>query len=544
MVVNRLLITLAISPDGSKLVQVSNNRLYIRSLDSLNAIELPGTEGGAAPFFSPDGQWVGFFANGQTKKVPVNGGNAVVICSKDGFDGNWSTNGTILIGTAFTGILAVPAQGGEPTVIVPPEAGVIYLKPKSLPDGKRFFYVRGKSGAFDDWQGVLRSFDKDDSAVVLEGVTTVTYVPTGHLVYAKLSDLFVAPFDMSARRVSGTPTRIASNVDFTNAGGTSQFTLSDNGTLVYLVGRGMGGESSRVVQVDRGGRGQPLPLNVRDYSDPRISPNAKFIALHLQDAQNDVWVADVARGTMSRISFAPGEDETPVWSPDGRSIAWSATRADVARGVFRRAADGSGNEDLLWKLDNHAHLRDWLPDGRGLLLEIIDPKSRTDIWRLNLGEKPVPTAYIQTLFNERNSRISPDGRWVAYTSDESGRDEVYVQSFPHAGSKVQVSNSGGDQAVWARNGKALFFRGGGAIHEVTFAAGPPLTVGKPRSLFPDSYESPQAQGGHTGYDVFPDGRFLMLEAPDGKAAGMSRYQLIFVFNWFEELRRLAGTEKK
>jgi hypothetical protein len=258
---------------------------------------------------------------------------------------------------------------------------------------------------------------------------------------------------------------------------------------------------------------------------------------------------------MSRISFAPAEDETPVWSPDGKSIAWTATRADTARGIFRRAADGSGNEELLWKLDNHAHLRDWftlsspkagegLPGGSGLLLEIIDSKLRNDIWRLDLGEKPVATPYLQTSFNERNSRISPNGRWVAYTSDESGRDEVYVQSFPTPGSKVQVSNNGGDQAAWARNGKSLFFRGGGAIHEVTFSAGPPVAIGKPRVLFPDTYESPQVVGGHTGYDVFPDGRFLMLQSPDGRAAGVSRYEMIFVFNWFEEVRRLSAAQQK
>ncbi len=544
MVTTRNLITLAISPDGSKIVHVANQRLYLRSLDSLTAVELAGTEGAAAPFFSPDGKWVGFFAGGQTKKIPVAGGTPVTVCAKDGFDGSWGPNDTILIGTAFSGILAVSAQGGPPSVLVPPQPGIIQLKPRALPDGKTFLYVRGRPGSFEEWEGVMRSFQKEDDTVVLRGTNQVIYTPTGHLLYARLPDLFVVPFDLAARRSTGDPVRVAQNVDYTNAGGTTQFALSDNGTLVYLAAQGTGGMKSRLATVDRAGKATVLSLDVRDYSDPKISPDGRLVAAHLQDAQNDVWVADVARGTMSRLSFEPAEDETPVWSPDGRTVAWSATRGTLARGIFRRAADGSGKEELVWSLEKHAHLRDWLPDGRGLLLEVQDAKSRTDIWRLDLGEKPAATVFLQTPFNERNSRLSPDGRWIAYVSDESGRDEVYIQSFPAAGAKVQVSNSGGDQPVWSRNGKALFFRGAGAMQEATFEASPRLSVGKPRTLFPDQFESPQV-GGHTGYDVFPDGRFLMIQSSDARQnAGASRYELIFVFNWFEELRRLTGTEKK
>jgi len=543
-VTTRNLLMLAISPDGSKMVQVANHRLYLRSLDSLTAVELPGTEGGASPFFSPDGQWVGFFAGGQTKKMPLAGGTPVTVCAKDGFDASWGPNDTILIGTAFSGILAVSAQGGTPSVLVKPEPGILYLKPRFLPDGKTFLYVRGKPGSFDEWEGVMRSFEKDDSTVVLRGPNHVVYTPTGHLLYARLSELLAVPFDLASRRTTGNPVRVAQNVDYTNAGGTSQFALSDTGTLVYLAAQGTQGLKSRLAAVDRTGKVTVLPLDARDYSDPKISPDGRLVAAHLQDAQNDVWVGDAARGTMSRLSFDFAEDETPVWSPDGRTVAWSATRGTLARGIFRRAADGSGKEELVWSLEKHAHLRDWMPDGRALLVEILDPKLGTDIWRLDLGEKPTATIFLQTPFNERNSRLSPDGRWIAYVSDESGRDDVYIQSFPAAGAKVQVSNSGGDQPVWSRNGKALFFRGAGSMQEVSFAASPRLSVGKPHPLFPDQFESPQV-GGHTGYDVFPDGRFLMIQSADARqSAGASRYEFIFVFNWFEELRRLAVAEKK
>ncbi len=539
---NRMI--LAISPDGSKMVLAANQKLYLRSLDSLTAAELPGTEGGASPFFSPDGQWVGFFAGGQTKKTRLSGGSPLVVCARDGFDASWTPNDTILIGTAFAGIVSVSAQGGTPSVLVKPEPGILYFKPVSLPDGKSLLYVRGKAGTFESFEGVMRSFDKEDSTVVVHGANQLVYAPTGHLLYSKLAELFTVPFDTASRSVTGNAVRVAQDVDYTNAGGTSQFSLSATGTLVYLSGRGAQGMRTRLVAVDRAGKASALPLDTRDYSDPKVSPDGRLVAAHLQDAQNDVWVADAARGTMSRLSFDPAEDETPIWSPNGRTVAWLATRGNVARGVYSRAADGSGKEELVWSLENHAHLRDWLPDGRGLIVEIADPKSGVDIWRLDLGEKPTATVFLQTPFNERASRLSPDGHWLVYSSDESGRDEIYIQSFPSAGAKVQVSTGGGEQPVWAPNGKAVFFRGGGAIQEATFETSPRLAVGKPRALFPDYYESPQMSG-HTSLDVFPDGRLLMIQAADSRqSAGPSRNDLIFVFNWFEELRRLAVTEKK
>ncbi len=539
---NRLL--LAISPDGSKIAYTANQRLYLRALDSLTYMEISGTEGAAAPFFSPDGKWVAFFAGGQIKKAPVAGGAPESICTCEGFDASWGANDTILIGTAFSGIDAVPAKGGTPTVVVAGKPGVISVKPRMLPDGRTITYVRGVAGSFNEWETVMRSLEKEDETVVLRGANDAAYVPTGHLLYARLSDLMAVPFDLASRKTTGNPVTVARQVDYTNAGGTSQFSFSSTGTLIYVAALGETGSNTRMLSVERSGKVAALPLEFRDFSDPRVSPDGRLIAAHLQDAQNDVWVADPARGTMSRLSFEAAEDETPAWSPDGRTVAWAATRSSVARGVFRRRADGSGQEELIWSLDRHAHVRDWAPDGKSLVLEIQDPKMGQDIWRLELGEKPSASVFLQTPFSERNSRVSPDGRWIAYASNESGTDEVYVQSFPTPGAKLQVSAGGGDQPVWSRNRKALFYRGGGSIQEVAFEAGSRLTVGKPQPLFPDRFESPQAIGGHTGYDVFPDGRFLMIQSPDAvKAAGGARFEINFVFNWFEELKRVAPAGK-
>jgi Tol biopolymer transport system component len=214
-------------------------------------------------------------------------------------------------------------------------------------------------------------------------------------------------------------------------------------------------------------------------------------------------------------------------------VAWASSRSNLVRGIFRRPADGSGTEELVWSLDKHCHIRDWASDGKTLVIEILDPNTSGDIWRLNLEGTPTASPFLQSSFNERNSRLSPDGKWLAYVSDESGRDEVYVQAFPQGGSKLQVTSSGGDQPVWSHDGYKLFTRAAGSIQEVAFRPGTPPSIGTITSLFQDRFENPQA-GGHTGYDVFPDGRFLMIQS---QALPGSREEIIVVVNWIEEVKK-------
>jgi len=263
------------------------------------------------------------------------------------------------------------------------------------------------------------------------------------------------------------------------------------------------------------------------------------VALHVTSDQNDVWVADVARGTLTRLSFNDGEDETPAWSPDGRTVAWASSRADLTRGVFRRAADGSGNEELIWKSEHHVHIRDWTPDGRSLVIEVVTG-TNTEVWRLDLEPEPKAVPFLQTQFNVRNSRLSPDGKWLVYVSNESGRDEVYVQAFPQGGSKVQVSTNGGDQPIWSRDGRSLIIRLSDSVEEIPLQPGTPPSFGSAHVLFPDRFQSPQA-GAHTGYDVFPDGRLLMIATPDEQKN--RRDEIVLVFNWLEELEHLIGSER-
>jgi serine/threonine-protein kinase len=536
---------IAISPDGAKLVYVADYKLYLRSLDSLETKEIPGGRDARGPFFSPDGQWIGFMSAPAIKKLPVNGGTPVFICSAgDTVGGSWGPDNTILIGGNYSGVLRVSANGGKPETIVKPTPGLSYAHPQFLPDGTSFLYQRGKPGMVADNELIIRSLASEDEKVILRGGFGFRYVRSGHIVYAvnrtsNHVDLAAVPFDLNSRQVTGPSVNVISDVELSISGGnTPQFFVSEAGTLVYVRASPTQSRGTRLVVVSASGQPTEIPAEPRDYSDPRVSPDGRFVAAHLLGDQDDIWVTDVVRGTLVRLSYDAGEDETPAWSPDGKVVAWAGSRANLLRGIFRRPADGTGTEELIWQLENHAHVRDWTPDGRSLVIEGADAYMGTNIWRLDLGSPPSAKVFLQTQFNERCSRLSPDGHWLAYKSDESGRDEIYVQSFPQAGSKVQVSTTGGDQPVWSHDGKKIFFRSDGAFQGDYFAPGSPPTVSKARFVFKDTFDDPQANT-HTAYDVFPDGRFVMIQPTNRSDTA----EVVVVVNWLEELKRLVPTNK-
>ena len=506
---------LAISPDGTNLVYGANQKLYLRPFNSLESVPIAGTEGGIGPFFSPDGKWIGFWVSGEIKKVQLPGGTPVTICTTDMIGASWGTDDSILIGGVYAGILRVPASGGKPVTVVQPQPSFGYDYPQFLPDGRSFLYVKDTPGTVATNQIVMRSLDKDDETIILSGVFNFSYLRSGILVYTVLTnlnalDLQAIAFDASSRKVIGKPVPVVKDVAAVTSGIGAHYSVSENGTFTYMPAVS-GGYLSRLAKVSETGQVETLPAEPRLYSDPRVSFDGHSVALHLQGDENDIWVASVDRGTLTRLSFNPGEDETPVWSPDERAVAWSGSRSDIARGIFRRASDGGGNEELIWRLDLHTHVRDWTPDGKALIFETNDPGTNNDIWRLDLEGSPKATPVVQTPFSEHNSRLSPDGHWLAYSSNESGRDEIYILPYPQGGSRLTVTTSGGDQPVWSRDGRKLFYRATGAINAIDFVPGQQPSVDNARSLFPDRFENPQA-GNHTSYDAFPDGRLLMLQS--------------------------------
>jgi Tol biopolymer transport system component len=312
------------------------------------------------------------------------------------------------------------------------------------------------------------------------------------------------------------------------------FDVAASGALVYA-SSSADTVPARLVSVARTGEATTLPGAPRYFSDPRVSPDGRRAAIHLQDEEDDVWVVDLDRGTLLRLSTTPGEDETPVWSPDGRSVAWTGSRPDVARGVFRRPADGSGSEELLFRTDLHLHVNDWSADGRTILLQLQGAKTAADLYTLDVGTGKA-AVFLQTRFREHSARLSPSGSHVAYVSDESGRDEVYVQGFPDAGGKVRVTTEGGQQPLWSRDGRGIYFRDLRSVWAARFDPGPPVSVSAPLALFADRYDSPQI-GAHTGYDVLPDGRFLMAQSAESATGEPTRRdEMVFVLNFLQNMK--------
>jgi Tol biopolymer transport system component len=298
------------------------------------------------------------------------------------------------------------------------------------------------------------------------------------------------------------------------------------------------GDERPLLWVDRKGRTEHIPAPPHMFLDPRVSPDGARIAVQGAEGDNDVWIVDLARGSLSRVSFDPGEDETPVWSADGTWLAWATQRSGRPRQVLRRRADGSGDEMVVWSTDRHAHLHDWSPDGEELLATQEGEKTARDVWLVPVaGGEARPL--LQGPFEECNPRFSPDGRWLAYASDESGRFEAYVVKLPELDRKAQVSVGGGDRPIWRAGGREIVYRGtDGQVASVRFSprtSGPPV-VGRPVPLFPDTYGAATGRTSHVDYDVHPDGtRFVMV----GTQSAGSTLDMTVVLGWFGELRRLA-----
>ncbi|HEY3351291.1 MAG TPA: protein kinase [Thermoanaerobaculia bacterium] len=530
---------LAIAPDGRTLATVvgslgTGSHLEVRRLDELAPSRVKGSEGIQSVFFSPDSRFIGFTTDTAIKKVAIGSNEGVIVADigtnlSSGPSGiSWGDNGLIYFGT-LDGIRAVPAAGGAAQMVV---AGRKLAHPQVLPGSRFLLYARQSQTAFTpDGPVVLRSLGDGTETELTTGTSPIC--PAGDmLLVARADGVFAAPLSLAGRRLTKEPVLVVRAVAL--VGSAAQYDLSKTGTLVYMPGSVLNESLCLPRRVQATGLAAPLSKTVREYSDPRVSPDGRHLALHVQDEGDDVWAFDVARDSLTRLTFEPGEDETPVWSPDGRWIAFSATRGEK-RCVIRRPADGSGAEEVLWTLSDHAHVTDWSPDGRSLLVDVYRVKSRSDILRLELGEKPTPHPFLETPFDESSGRVSPDGRWIAYRSNESGRDEVYLQPFPNGGGKVSISNGGGVQPVWARDGKALYFRSDTDLMVARLGAAPAPAFRPAISVFKDRFVRPQGAA-HTTYDVFPDGSFFFLEPtslPEGSAAPTR--SVIAAFHWLENL---------
>ena len=530
---------LDISRDGRRIAYFANGSLFVRDLDQVDSREVaanvPGNEGLA---ISPDGRWIAKAAQNAVTKWPVGSGPSQVLASDVSALGlSWTDDGRLLLGSE-TGVLALSEQGGTPELLVSGgEQAQGHLLPQLLPGGRHVLYSLYAGGR---WSVVVQDVEGGGPEVVLEGFSGARYVSSGHLMYGFENRLMVVPFDLASRRIRGTAITLPEGVFLASSTGVSQFAVSANGTLV-LYPPGSGDEQLQLVWTDSAGAATPAFTMPRRYSDPRLSPDARRAALHVWDQDNDIWIADLQRGDLTRITFEPGEDETPVFSPDGRFVAYSSDRAGQPRTIFSKRVDGNASEpeEVLWQGPQHSHVTDWSPDGRTIIFQYSAGSTSDDILALDVSARQV-TPLLQSAFSERQGRLSPDGRWLAYTSDESGRAEVFVQAYPSLDRRVTVSTGGGVEPVWSRDGRRLFFRSADDVMVASVLSTDPLELSAPTVLFPDRFVRTQGDN-HIHFDAAPDGRLFFIARPESSLAeaDAERRRLVIVVNWLEELKRLA-----
>jgi Tol biopolymer transport system component len=532
---------LAISPDGSRIAFVAihegKQQIYLRAMDSLESKAVPGTERAVSPFFSPDGKWLGFSVGGKLTKVMADGGAPLVLCDAPNVTGvTWGDNDTIVFARQFGnfGLSKVSAAGGDQEAITtrdPTKEEESHRWPELLPGGKAVLFTQW-SRDLEGAQIVVQRLDGSERRVLVRGGSDAHYLPTGHLVYARAGVLLAVPFDLSRLEVTGNPIPVAEGVSLSPEG-VAQFGISNTGSLVYVPG-GLQGAGRKLVWLDRKGVEQPLSAPPRAYQTPRLSPDGLRLAVVIQGANDDIWIYDIPRQTFTRLTFE-GRNLNPLWTPDGKRIIFRASPVGGERlNLFWKLADGSGEAERLTVSDYSQVPSSLSPDGQVLIFNQLDPTTNYDLWVLPLTGDRKPRPFLQTPRNEWFSDLSPDGHWLAYTSDESGQNEIYIRPFPTGGAKWQISIEGGIRPSWTRNGE-LVYPNGDKMMAVSIATQPTVSVGTPRLLFERHYE------GALNYDVTADGqRFLMLKSSeqDQKAT-----QIVVVQNWFEELKRRVPTGK-
>ncbi|MBI4480159.1 MAG: PD40 domain-containing protein, partial [Acidobacteria bacterium] len=535
----------ALSPDGSHLAYAAGRsgsppQLYLRAMDALEATPLAGTENAASPFFSPDGQWIGFFSGQYLKKISVSGGAALTLARATGSPQGaaWGLDDTIIFaGTNSSGLMKVSAAGGEPqpfSTLQPGEAS--HRWPQFLPDGKAVIFTAGLGGSFDDAQIAVQRLDSREQKILVRGGTYARYVPTGHLVYYRAGSMMAVPFDPAGLEVKVAPAPVVEGVMANPGTGAAQFSLSNLGSLAYISGTPQSANVN-LVWVDRHGTSQPLPAPARNYRAPKLSPDGRQVAV---DIGTDVWIYDIPHDTLTRFTFEGSNASTAAaWTPDGKRIVFPSNKGGGAPNLFWKPADGSGPEERLTTSQNTQRVGSFSPDGRTEIYSEVDPKTGQDLWVLTMDGDRKPRVFLQTPFNESSAQISPDGHWLAYASDESGRLEVYVRPFPEPGGKWQVSTDGGSEIAWSHKGNELFYRTGGQKEKmmaVDVQTQPTFSAGKPRLLFDEPYVANPLTSAGALYSVSPDGqRFLMTKAVVQPQAALT--QINVVLNWFEELKQ-------
>ncbi|MGI9168312.1 MAG: protein kinase domain-containing protein [Pyrinomonadaceae bacterium] len=532
--------TMALSPDGRRLAFVTSlegrGLLWVRSLDSLSAQALPGTEDAALPFWSPDSRFIGFFAGGKLKKIDASAGPPQALCDATGGSrgGTWNRDGVIVFATMASGLLyRVSAAGGEPvplTLLDQGRSGSSPRWPYFLPDGRHFLYFvpggQAESGGI-----YVGSLDAKETKRLLPTTLSAAYAPPGFLLFFRDETLMAQRFDADKLELTGEQFPVAEDVASNPGLGRGDFSVSENGVLAFRSG---GSPSRQPLWFDRGGNQVGSLGEAGLYFTLWLSPDDRRVAvdrLDLNTGTGDVWLFD-SHGIPSRFTTDPANDSSPLWSPDGSRIVFASNREGVSN-LYQKVASGGGNEEVLLKSSEQKVPDDWSADGQFIVYQTLNPKTKWDLWLLPMSGDGQPVPFLQTEFNEQQAQFSPDGKWIAYTSNVSGAPEVYVQTFPASGGPMRVSTGGGGQPRWRRDGRELFYIGvDRKLMAVDVKLGVIFESGVPKPLFGTRVITLTDFRNH--YAVTADGQRFLINS---RIEQTSATPISVVVNWTADLKR-------
>jgi Tol biopolymer transport system component len=542
--------SVAISRDGMRLAYVASvaggqRKLLIRRLDQPGARELAGTETATSPFFSPDGQWVGFFDGSRISKVSVEGGAVVPMSTVGLFAGaTWPADDYVIAGSGLgRGLFRIPVAGGPTVSIVEPGKGEsFFTTPQLLPGGQAVLTtVYGTAPGIDRARVDVVSLSGGVRKTIARGGTSARYLSSGHIVYTNRNTMFAFPFDIETLEARGAAVPVLNDLAFDPAAGLAQFDVSVAGTLVYRVSSAVGFSTASLYWMDSTGKTEPLRLTPAVYINPRLSPDGKKVVMVVRDTASDVWVYDTERDVMTRLTFGEAAFVSPVWSPDGRYVV----SGSVGDGIFWMRADGGTRPQSLLPVKTLSFGLSFSRDGKRLAFQggPVSPQVWTVPIEMGDGVKAGTAERFRTTeFSDTSPAFSPDGRWLAYESNESGRVEVYVRAFPAPpsgqGGQWLISSGGGTAPTWSSNGHEVLYRAADQFMSVDYTvSGDSFVAAKPRVWL-------ASLGGATSFDLAPDGKRLEVVMPTlEKGASRQEHTVMFLQNFFDELRRRVPVGK-
>jgi Tol biopolymer transport system component len=532
----------ALSPDGRVLAlvaywdQANKYVIWKYEVGAKGSTSVPGTEDASHPFWSPDGRFIAFFANGKLKKVDVSGRSAQVLCdAPHGRGGTWNRDGVILFAPdTLLGLYRVSSGGGTPLEVTKLDASrfeASHRWPVFLPDGRHFLYLAANfAGHFEKNTIFLGSLDSGEKRPIVNASSNVAYANPNYLLYLRDTALVAQPFDSRSYELSGEPRTVSEEVQYFPQTDHALFDVAGNGTLVVQTGKGA--DKSQLMWFDRSGKPAGVVGPPEVFANPALAPDGRRVAVDEQDLDGrhqNIWIRELANDAAARFTFGVWLDQRPIWSPDGKRIVFNSNRT-LHLSLYQKNADGTGSDQQIADLGvAQQGFWDWSRDGKYLLVE-----ANTELWYLSLSDRHAKP-FLQSKWIVRNAQFSPDGRWVAYSTNETGNWEVYVSPFPSANSRWQVSKAGGEEPRWRRDGKELFYLSGeGKLMAAAVKTGSNFEAGPPVKLFQTHVRQPISSQDVFSYDVAGDGQRFLINT---KVDEPNPSPLSIILNWASEIER-------